>query len=236
MPRSHLLLTPLVPWLLALGSCSSPPKPPTVDESKKRPANSAAEVQLQSCRSDLQNTRIELAERSQAVQSQTALLEHAKARQAAAETATTMAVAARPVGNSVYTVRFGFGSTDMSLPAETAAAMVDEARSAPIVVLRGRTDGDMDNPADSRIARDRAAAVREYLLAAGVESTRIRTTHQPTGDRVADNSEANGRALNRRVEIEVYRALPVLMNPAWVAQPQAEPTNRTHRSSHDRHD
>ena len=32
---SHLL----IPWLLLLGSCGSPPKPPTVDESQKRPVN-----------------------------------------------------------------------------------------------------------------------------------------------------------------------------------------------------
>ena len=31
-------------FLLTLGSCASPPKPPTVDESRKRPANAAIEV------------------------------------------------------------------------------------------------------------------------------------------------------------------------------------------------
>ena len=49
---------PLIPWLLVLSSCSSPPKPPTVDESSKRPANSAMAVELQVCKNDLQNTRI----------------------------------------------------------------------------------------------------------------------------------------------------------------------------------
>jgi len=34
----------LIPLLLVLGSCGSPPKPPTVDESFKRPANSAMAV------------------------------------------------------------------------------------------------------------------------------------------------------------------------------------------------
>ena len=47
-------------WLvcLLLSSCSSPPKPPTVDESTRRPVNSAMAVDLQTCRSELENTRI----------------------------------------------------------------------------------------------------------------------------------------------------------------------------------
>ena len=34
-----------------------------------------------------------------------------------------------------------------------------------------------------------------------------------------DNASAGGRNLNRRVEIELYRALPVALNAAAVAQP-----------------
>ena len=49
---------PFLALLLALGSCGSPPKAPTVDESRKRPVNMAAAVELQACKSDLQNTRI----------------------------------------------------------------------------------------------------------------------------------------------------------------------------------
>ncbi|MCY1383969.1 hypothetical protein D9M69_721500 [compost metagenome] len=50
--------------------------------------------------------------------------------------------------------------------------------------------------------------MRDYLIVAGVEATRIRTTHQPSGDHLADNSSQRGRNLNRRVEIEVYRVPP----------------------------
>ncbi len=78
-------------------------------------------------------------------------------------------------------------------------------------MLRGRTDGQTDTLAESRIARDRANAVRDYLVAVGVDAARIRATHQPTGDPVADNVSRSGQALNRRVEIEIYRVAPVAL-------------------------
>ena len=106
-----------------------------------------------------------------------------------------------------------------SSPTDVAAALVEDAKASPLVLLRGRTDGTSDAPAESRIARDRAAAVRDYLVAAGVDPARIRATYQPAGDHVADNASAGGRGLNRRVEIELYRALPVALSAAAVAQP-----------------
>jgi outer membrane protein OmpA-like peptidoglycan-associated protein len=61
--------------------------------------------------------------------------------------------------------------------------------------------------------------VRDYLVAAGVDPARIRATYQPAGDHVADNASAGGRGLNRRVEVELYRALPVALSATAVAQP-----------------
>ena len=56
--RTRIALTPFVPWLFALASCSSPPKPPTVDESQRRPVNAQTAVELQVCKNDLHNTRL----------------------------------------------------------------------------------------------------------------------------------------------------------------------------------
>ncbi len=209
--RSVLTLTPM---LLVLGSCGSPPKPPTVDESLKRPANSAMAVELQVCKSDLQNTRITATESGRLAESATATLARASARQQ-----TIAAMAAASQANSVFTIRFDFGSSRVVVPADTTAALIESARTAPLVMLRGRTDGTTDSPAESRIARERAAAVRDYLVGAGVDPARIRATYQPIGDFAADNSNPSGRGMNRRVEIEVYRALPVAMNGAVAALP-----------------
>ena len=213
---------PLVPWLLLLASCSSPPKPPTVDESQRRPVNAQTAVELQVCKNDLHNTRLLATESGRLAESTAATLANLAARQ---QILAAMQVSAGPQlqeqfqANSVLSVRFDFGSTHVLVPADIATALIADAKVAPLVLLRGRTDGASDTPAESRIARDRAAAVRDYLVAAGVDPGRIRATYQPAGDHVADNGSATGRDLNRRVEIELYRALPVALSASAIAQP-----------------
>jgi len=214
--RPTIALTPFVPWLLALASCSSPPKPPTVDESQKRPVNSQMAVELQVCRNDLQNTRILATESSRLAETTAATLATMAARQ---QILAAMQAPTSQQANTVFTVRFEFGSTRVAIPPDVTASLVEDARASPLVLLRGRTDGTSDAPAESRIARERAAAVRDYLVAAGVDPARIRATYQPAGDHVADNASAGGRNLNRRVEIELYRALPVALSATNVAQP-----------------
>ena len=193
-----------VSLILALSACSSPHKPPTVDESQKRPANAQMAVELQVCKNDLQNSRILANESSRLAETTTATLAHIAARQQLLASMQEKAMA-----NSVHTVHFAFNSTRVSIPTTEAAALVEESKAAPLVLLRGRTDGLSDSSAESRIAQARANAVRDYLIAAGVDPTRIRATHQPSGDHVADNRNPQGRRRNRRVEIELYRALPM---------------------------
>ena len=65
--------------------------------------------------------------------------------------------------------------------------------------------------------------MRDYLVGAGVDAARIRATYQPAGDHAADNASADGRAMNRRVEIEVYRAAPVGVGVAAATAGAAAP-------------
>jgi outer membrane protein OmpA-like peptidoglycan-associated protein len=191
--------------LLALASCTSPPKPPTADESRKRPANVAAEVELQVCRSELHNTRIVAAESSRAAQiAASAAAAHSEVQRLMAERVPRQ----DDQRNAFHTVLFVFNSTHLELPEAEADRLLAEARSAPLILLRGRTDGTIDTPAENRVARARAQAVEAFLVRGGVAAARIRTTWQATGDHVADNDTPEGRALNRRVEIEIYRAAP----------------------------
>ncbi|NLF54821.1 MAG: OmpA family protein, partial [Thauera phenolivorans] len=50
---------------------------------------------------------------------------------------------------------------------------------------------------------NRAAAVRDYLVARGVSSQRIAIDGRGSRQPIADNATASGRAMNRRVEIFV---------------------------------
>ena len=214
---------PLIPLLLLLGSCGSPPKLPSADEALKRPANPALAVELQVCTSDLQNTRIRATESGRQAETATSTLERLSARwqavvASAAEAASVASATAASVtlapapANSIFTIHFDFGRTNVVVPTDIASMLIESARAAPLVLLRGRTDGVADSAAEGRIARERAAAVRDYLVGAGVDPARIRTTYQPTGDHAADNASSAGRTMNRRVEVEVYRALPVAMD------------------------
>lgn len=230
----------LTPWLLMLVACSSPPKPPTVDESNRRPANAQQAVELQVCRNELEHARLLAVESSRVAEATGIRLAYLSVQQqvlaavqrpaqadtracggnsspAQAAAAATSATATATTANTIYSVRFNYGSTQVAIPPALASALLQEARTAPLVLLRGRTDGTSDLPGESRIARQRTEAVRAYLLAAGVDPARIRSTHQPSGDHVASNDTAAGRSLNRRVEIELYRQLPVLMDPATTA-------------------
>lgn len=216
--RTSFNLTPFIPWLLSLASCGTPPKPPTVDESQKRPVNSQMAVELQVCKNDLQNTRLLATESGRMAETTTATLANMAARQQMLAALQAPAARQERAANTLYAVRFDFGSTRVVIPPEASAALIQTAKASPLVLLRGRTDGTSDAPAESRMARDRAAAVRDYLVAAGVDPSRIRATYQPAGDHVADNDSASGRGLNRRVEIELYRALPAPLDTTQTPQ------------------
>lgn len=201
-----------LPWLLLISSCSSPPKPPTVDESRRRPANTAMAVELQSCRSELENTRILAKESVRDAEASSQATRQTITRMVAQQQLLMRGIEASAVSqrNLLVPVLFAFGSTQVAVPDADATRILEEARTAPLVMLRGRTDGVAESPAESAIARQRASAIEAWLVHSGVERSRIRTTWQPVGDHAADNSIVGGRALNRRVEIEIYRAAPVV--------------------------
>lgn len=154
-------LLPWLPWLLFTASCSTPPKPPTVDESRKRPANMAMAVELQTCRTDLVNTRILAKDSVRDAEASRQALVHATAQQQAAANVEPSSATQR---NLLVPVLFAFGSSQVVMPDADAAHIVEQARDAPLVLLRGRTDGSTASPAESAIARQRAAAVEAWLV------------------------------------------------------------------------
>jgi len=195
--------------MLMLASCASPPAPPSVDPSTRRPANPPLGAELEGCRNELHNTRI-LSNESERIAASALQTLQRWARQQAVATTSPASAASTPANapNAVYRVYFEYGRSNLNLSSDQAQVLLTEARKAPLIVIRGRTDGTADTSAEARIARARALAARDFLVAAGIDGSRVRMTYQPSGDHVADNATRAGRDVNRRVEIELYRTLP----------------------------
>jgi OOP family OmpA-OmpF porin len=72
-----------------------------------------------------------------------------------------------------------------------------------VVIAVGHTDSIGTDAYNQRLSIRRAEAVKSYLVSKGVEKNRVYTEGKGEKQPVADNKTAEGRAKNRRVEIEV---------------------------------
>lgn len=87
---------------------------------------------------------------------------------------------------------------------DRAARMLAEHPTLRLEV-GGHTDAVGSDAANQRLSEARARAVRTYLIRAGVEAERISARGYGEGTPVASNETAEGRALNRRVEVRLDR-------------------------------
>jgi len=195
---------------LLLTSCSTPPKPPSVDESTKRPVNARAAVDLKACQGDLSRATILVSEMARAGVVATALTK-AQPLPAGASTSAADPGAADATGNLVAVVPFGMGSSAWSVEQVDAAALVRRAKDAAVIMIRGRTDATGDSLQETALARRRAEAAAEFLHQAGVPKDKLRLTWQGAGDPIAGLRPAD-RSQSRRVEIEFYTAAPMLVS------------------------
>jgi OOP family OmpA-OmpF porin len=72
-----------------------------------------------------------------------------------------------------------------------------------VIIAIGHTDSVGGNEYNQRLSVRRAEAVKAYLVSKGIEPNRIYTEGKGKTQPVATNATADGRAKNRRVEIEV---------------------------------
>ena len=197
--------TPFVLLFAAVASCSSsPPQPPIPDESTRRPVNSAGAIELQSCQSNLANTRLLVEESSRngerAAGAMVPLAEQCQLAPVSEESKT-----ASTVPNTVYVVLFEYAKYRIRLSDEETDRLIRDAKTATSIHVRGRTDASRDNAFDSMLAARRADAALTLLVNHGVDPSRIRATYQGQGDAMVSNADEKIRALNRRAEIEIYR-------------------------------
>jgi OOP family OmpA-OmpF porin len=72
-----------------------------------------------------------------------------------------------------------------------------------VIIAVGHTDSVGGDAYNQKLSVARSEAVKSYLVSKGVEKNRVYTEGKGKKQPVADNKTAEGRAKNRRVEIEV---------------------------------
>ena len=72
-----------------------------------------------------------------------------------------------------------------------------------VIIAVGHTDSVGTDAYNQKLSVRRAEAVKAYLVSKGIEKNRVYTEGKGEKQPVADNKTAEGRAKNRRVEIEV---------------------------------
>lgn len=105
-----------------------------------------------------------------------------------------------------FTVTFAQNSADISAPAretlaKAAALLKTNPRTAGII--EGHTDSTGDVGYNKLIAENRAVSVRNYLMAQGIDSSRLSISSFGSEKPVATNATAEGRSKNRRVVIRI---------------------------------
>ncbi|MEP6606750.1 MAG: OmpA family protein [Nitrosospira sp.] len=112
---------------------------------------------------------------------------------------------ARYLSGTSATMRVAFdtSSADFAPSPELATVLSEAAKTAEKITIRGRTDSSVAGTIDADLARNRALSARKFLLANGIKPEKIRVFSQGAGDFIAPNTTNEGKAINRRVEIQL---------------------------------
>jgi OOP family OmpA-OmpF porin len=119
------------------------------------------------------------------------------------------AAPAAPVSEKVTFAADAFFDVNKAVLKPEAKAKLDDLASKvssinlEVIIAVGHTDSDGSDKANERLSLRRADAVKEYLGSKGIEKGRIYSEGKGEKQPVADNRTKEGKAKNRRVEIEV---------------------------------
>jgi OOP family OmpA-OmpF porin len=133
----------------------------------------------------------------------------APAPAAAPKPAAAAPAAAAPAATKVTYAADAFFDFDKAVLKPEGKAKLDDLAgkvkgiNLEVVIAVGHTDSTGAAAYNQKLSVRRAEAVKAYLVSKGIESNRIYTEGKGLTQPVADNATREGRAKNRRVEIEV---------------------------------
>lgn len=87
--------------------------------------------------------------------------------------------------------------------------VVAELKAHPEVeiAINGHTDSDGSDASNQKLSERRAASVMAYLVSQGIAANRMVSAGFGEGSPVADNATAEGKELNRRVELKITKGI-----------------------------
>ena len=87
----------------------------------------------------------------------------------------------------------------------TLDRIIDFAYNCPrtSIAITGHTDASGNETWNRRLSLARAQAIADHIVQGGIDPRRLSTRGLGSSEPIADNSTANGRDLNRRIEIEL---------------------------------
>ncbi len=103
-------------------------------------------------------------------------------------------------------ILFSTGKADLSATSKTSLAKFAaslQQNPDTDVTIEGHTDSTGSDSVNQPLSENRAKSVFNYLTAQGISSQRITTVGYSSSKPVAENSTADGRAKNRRVEVYI---------------------------------
>ena len=127
----------------------------------------------------------------------------------AAAPAAPAAKPAAPTSSKVTYAADAFFDFDKAVLKPEGKAKLDDLTSKmgginlEVIIAVGHTDSDGSDAYNQKLSVRRAEAVKDYLTSKGVEKNRVYTEGKGEKQPVADNKTKEGKAKNRRVEIEV---------------------------------